>query len=67
MPSLSDLRHHDRHTYTVDLPVTTSESLVHDVRSRMSPTQMVEQKLRRALCVEDRTGTIADRFRRLPR
>jgi len=32
------------------MPVGTDEILVVDARSKMSPAQMVEQKLRQALC-----------------
>jgi D-aminopeptidase len=57
MPTLADLR--VRFATTPRSPATPAgadEVLVADSRSKMSPAQMVEQKLRQALCASRLVG-----------
>jgi hypothetical protein len=57
MPTLADLRvRFASPPRAPAMPVGTDEILVVDARSKMSPAQIVEQKLRQALCAS-RTAT----------
>ena len=66
MPTLADLRvRFATPTRLPSAPLGTDETLVVDSRSKLSPAQMVEQKLRLALLAgRGMTGVLAARRRR---
>jgi hypothetical protein len=68
MPTLSDLR--SRYSEPCGDPVNrfnADEVLVADSRSRLSPAQMVEQKLRRALECREPVAAPLSSFPRRPK